>query len=287
MTQLNAAQLVDMPADQYHDMPGISQSMIKLFVDDPGKYRDRYVLGVQEPGAEARHFEWGKDFETLLFTDQTPGILIPNEVLSRSERDGKEIFSKRGPAWTEWKQRMQAEHGEDVRLFRQDEWDSKVQPYLIARENVRQHEKAMKLLTGERHQVLTWEDELTGLPCKCQIDTVSIWKVLTDLKTTRAVNPFDFGRSVYKFGYHIQAEWYRTAWQRYTGELWPFTLVCVQTAPSYGCETYDLSPDWYELAQRQIREGLLGLKRAYETDRWHTPTFGKITTLEPERWMLR
>lgn len=283
---MNRAQLVEIDPDAYHDMPGISQSMIKQFVDDPGIYRERYVLGEQREG-QARHFEWGKDFEALVFYDRIPGVLIPNEVLSRSEREGKEIFAKRGPEWTEWKARQIAEHGEDVRLYKQDEWDKLIQPYLLARESLRAHAKAMKLLTGERHTVLTWEDETTGMMCKCQLDTVSQWKVLTDLKTCRDIHPFTFNRSVFQFGYAIQARWYQLAWQRYTGELWPFCFVCVQTSPSYGCETYDLSPEWYSYADRKIQEGLHGLKRAYDTDDWHTPTFGKITTLEPEGWMLR
>ena len=286
MSELNPATLVEIDAEAYHEMPGVSQSMIKQFVEDPGIYRERYVLGQRPSGPEAKHFTWGKDFEKLVFYDELPGVVIPNEVLARSEREGKEIFSKRGAAWTEWKARQIEEHGEGVRLLRADEWAKDVEPYLIARDNLRLHGKAMKLLNGERHQVLTWQDEETGMPCKCQLDTVSRWRVLTDLKTSRDIRRSEFNRSVWKFGYHIQAEWYRKAWQRLTGELLPFTFVCVQTSPSYGCEAYDLDPKWYELAQQKIREGILGLAKAYETDRFVTPTFGTVTTLSPEPWML-
>lgn len=284
---MNPATRVEIDPEAYHQMPGVSQSMIKAFVDDPGNYRTRYVLGEVPAGGEARHFEWGHDFENLVFYDRIPGVLIPNEVLAQSERDGTVIYSKRGPAWTEWKNRQIAEHGEQVRLYKQDEWEKTIQPYLIARDNLRAHGKAMKLLNGERHAVITWTDEETGIPCKCQLDTISRWRVLTDLKTSRDCSPAEFNRSVFNFGYHIQAEWYRRAWERLTGELWPFTFVVVQTKPSYGCETYDLDEAWYELARRKIREGLNGLKRAYDEDWWHTPTFGKVTTLEPEVWMLR
>lgn len=287
MAKLNPATLVEIDSEGYFAMPGIGQSMIKQFVDDPGIYHQHYVLDQRPSGPEAKHFTWGKDFEKLVFDDELPGVVIPNEVLASHDRDGKTILSKRGPAWTEWKARQIEEHGEGVRLLRADEWAKNVEPYLLARDNLRLHGKAMKLLTGDRHQVLTWQDEETGMPMRCQLDVVSRWKVLTDLKTSRDIRPREFNRSIHSFGYHIQAEFYRKAWERLTGELLPFTFVCVRSQPSYGCETYDLDEKWYELAEQKIREGIRGLAKAYETDQWVTPTFGKVTRLEPEVWMTR
>jgi exodeoxyribonuclease VIII len=281
---MNSATRIEIDPEAYHAMPGISQSMIKLFNTDPGIYHDRYVLGT--PRAETkRHFQWGHDFEDLVFYDRLPGVLIPNEVLSRSERDGKEILAKRGAAWTEWKAQMEAAQP-GARLIKQDEWEKDVQPYLLARDQLREHGKAMKLLTGERHAALTWEDEETGLPCKCQLDVVSDWRVLTDLKTARDATPEAFGKAIYNFGYHLQAFWYRKAWERLTGELWPWTFVVVQSSPSYMVETYDLADSWYEMAEKQLKTGLRNLARAYETNQWHTPTFGQVTTLEPPTWAL-
>lgn len=286
MTTETTARRVTIDQQAYFDLPGVSQSMLKLYLDDPGKFRDRYVLGIEQQGPEARHFQWGKDFERLVFADELPGVLIPEEVLARSERDGKVVLSRRGAAWTEWRDRILAEQP-DARLLKAEEWESQVQPYLLARDNLREHARAMKLLRGERHVVITWEDEETGLPCKCQLDTVSQWRILTDLKTTRDARPTEFAKSVWNFGYHIQAEWYRRAWERLTGELWPFTFVAVQTSPSYAVEAFDLAPIWYDMAQQQIREGMRRLARAYERDDWHTPTFGSVVVLEPPAWAVK
>lgn len=280
---LNRAERIDCDPESYHDMPGISQSMLKLYIKDPGLYRQRYVLGVTESGPTPKHFQWGRDFEDLLFYDRLPAQLIPTEVLHRSERDGKEVLSRRGAAWTEWATRMATEHP-GARLLKQDEWDSEIQPLLLARDQVRAHGRATKLLDGERHVALEWTDERTDLHCKCQLDVVSRWQALVDLKTSRDADAESFRRDIWNFGYHLQAYWYRRAWLRHTGQDWPFVFVVVQTSPSYRCETYDLSPAWYELAERQIGQALLELHGAYQRNYWQSSTCGSIVTLDPPPW---
>lgn len=285
---MNEARRVEVPAGaNYHEtVAGVSQSMLKAYRDDPGKYRDRYVLGQTEEIPESRRkiFQWGKDFERLIFTDELPGVLVPQEVLARSEREGKAIYSRRGAEWTEWKERTLREQP-GARLLRQDEWDKEIAPLLQARDQLRAHTKANKLLDGDRNVALAWEDEATGMPCKCEIDVVSRWRTLTDLKTAQSASPADFLKAIWNFGYHIQAYWYRRAWQRLTGEDWPFVFVVVQKTPSYKVETFDLAPAWYDMAAQQIGETMQQLKASYDTNQWTTATFGKVTTLEPATWM--
>jgi len=258
---------------------------LKLFADDPGRYRDRYVVRIDagDDGGSAA-MEWGRDFEDLIFYGRTPGVLIPPDVLAITRRDGKEIATRRGDAWEEWRARQIEQFGPDVRLLKQDEWDAKVAPLLIARDAVRAHPRAVKLLDGERHVALTWTDERTGLPCKCQFDVVCRFGTLTDLKTAAETDPDAFVRAIVNFRYHWQAWWYREAWKRYAGETRPFAFVVVKSKPSYTVETYDLHPDWYDLAEVQIRDTMDRLAAAYASGNWTTPTFGRITTLRPPRW---
>jgi len=288
MSTRNAATRIELPTGgrAYHSVPGISQSGLKLFADDPGKYYERYVLGIDQRSTSPS-LQWGSDFENLIMFDRLPGVLVPNDVLSQSERDGKVVYSRRGAAWNEWKQRQIDEFGPDVRLLKQDEWDSQIAPLLVARDNVRDHFKASKLLDGENHVSLTWKDETTGLDCKCQIDVASRWKMLTDLKTAQDATPDGFNRAVLNFRYHWQAYWYREAWRRYTGEDWPFAFVVVQNKPSYFCETYDLHPDWYNLAAVQIRSTLDRLAQCLESGIWKSETFGRVITLRPPKWAFK
>lgn len=268
----------------YHDFDAVSQSGLKLFADDPGLYRDRYVLHTLPDKPPSDSMQWGLDFENLVFYRQIPGVMIPREVLSVTHRDGKEILVRRGDAWEEWKERTVAEYGPNVRMLRDDEWDATVAPLLTARDAVLEHPRAAKLLDGEPHVALTWTDDVTGLPCKCQLDIVPRLPVLTDLKTAGDNDPESFTRAVLNFRYHWQAWWYREAWARYTGEVRTFAFVVVKSKPSYTVETYDLHPDWYALAEVQIRDTMERLAAAYANGQWRTPTFGKIVTLKPPKW---
>lgn len=286
---MNAATIVrDMPSEEYHDIDDrVSQSALKLFLRDPGQYYQRYELKIRPEGGKPKHFIWGQDFENLLFEDRLPGVLIPDEVLSRSERDGKVILRRSGAAWKEFESRMQAEHGQDVRLLKGDEWAKDIQPLLLARDQLRAHAKAAKLIRGDQHVCAFWEDEETGLPCKCQFDVLSERRAIVDLKTAANADPDQFNRAVYNFGYHLQAAWYTRAWERATGERWPFAFVVVQSSPSYFCEVYTLGPEWLELAEQQIARGMRRLAEAKQQNRWQTETCGQVVELTPLPWMKR
>jgi len=284
---MNDAELIrGMPSAEYHGMDRISQSGIKLFLKDPGQYEERHVLKI--PRTETpKHFIWGQDFEDLIFEDTLPGVVIPEDVLSRSERDGKVILRRAGPAWREFETRMKAEHGDDVRLLKSDEWEKSVQPLLLARDQLRANDKAAKLVEGDRHTVALWEDEETGLPCKCQFDIVSNRGCLVDLKTAADATPDQFNRAVFNFGYNMQAAWYSKAWERATGERLPFAFVVVQSSPSYFCEVYTLADEWMELANNKIATGLRRLAAALESGKFETETCGRVVELRPLPWMTK
>lgn len=269
---------------EYHEYDAVSQSGLKLFADDPGQYRDRYVLHLGPDRTPSASMQWGLDFENLVFWNQIPGVLIPREVLAVSQRDGKEVLTRRGAAWEEWKERKIAEFGPDVRMLRDDEWDATVAPLLTARDALLAHPRAARALDGEPQVGLAWTDDVTGLPCKCQMDLVCRFPMLADLKTAADSDPEAFTRAVLNFRYHWQAWWYREAWKRYTGETRPFLFIVVKSSPSYTVETYDLHADWYALAEVQVRDTMERLARAYANNEWRTPTFGKVVTLKPPKW---
>jgi hypothetical protein len=61
-----------------------------------------------------------------------------------------------------------------------------------------------------------WIDAATGQRCKCRPDIVHTLPdgrvILGDVKTTQDASPEAFARSVWKFGYHRQAEWYSSGY---------------------------------------------------------------------------
>lgn len=276
--------------EEYHSDPGLGQSSLKAFLTDPEHFYAQQVARTAERSGPTASQQFGLDFERLVFFGETPGVLIPDEVLASSTREGKTILSRRGPAWTEWRDRMIEQHGEGVRLMRQDEWDSSVVPLLLGRDKLRAHDRANKLIygAGQPHLALRWVDELTGIPCKCQLDMLhgpaDDPRVIVDLKTAVATNPREFQRAVINFGYHIQAWWYRNAVERWTGRRLPFVFVVVKNKPSFCVETFDLDEDWFELAEVKVRAAMQRLRQAYDEGKWTTSTHGHVVTLKPPRW---
>lgn len=78
------------------------------------------------------------------------------------------------------------------------------------REMLLQHEKARLLLKGGKAELsIFWNHPEYGYLCKCRPDYLrEDLKVIVDYKTCIDASPEGFGRAVYNFRYHNQAEWY-------------------------------------------------------------------------------
>jgi exodeoxyribonuclease VIII len=73
---------------------------------------------------------------------------------------------------------------------------------------VREHPAAALLLrSGKAEQSFWWDDQSTGLRCKCRPDWHTASTVV-DLKTTTDASPAGFAKSVVNFRYHVQAQHY-------------------------------------------------------------------------------
>lgn len=80
---------------------------------------------------------------------------------------------------------------------------------------LRDHPLAEALLTpegGMPEQTLVWQDEATGIFCRAMLDWLPARNgnrmVVADYKTSPSADPEQFRRSVEKWGYHQQNDWY-------------------------------------------------------------------------------
>lgn len=273
-------QVVDMSWEDYREYDAVNQSTLKQFARDPEAFR------AQELGLEARKttsaMVYGSQLEEYLFTGEMPFRLIPDGVLN-------EKGERRGKAWTEWKTQVEAELP-GVELLKADEYAERSEGMLRAAQNIRDHSRANALLLDNRnvlrHQRVIWTDDETGAVCKAEIDAVHLAGRIIDLKTSSEIQPSEFNRSIFKFGYHIQAAWYRRAVKEITGDWLPFSIVASKNKPGWGCEVFDLSAEWVELGEEWLRVWFPAYLEARQKDHYRTPSWGKSVELLPERWML-
>jgi exodeoxyribonuclease VIII len=112
------------------------------------------------------------------------------------------------------------------------------------------------------------------LLCKARIDCYREWQgwpTIIDLKTTSArdLKPHTLAREIHKYGYHIQAAWYKDLYERATGlEIGAFVFVFCQTTQDRDVAAYQLDDDSIEQGRREARKYLQQIVTCRETGRW-------------------
>tara|TARA_R100000734_G_scaffold19149_2_gene18631 strand:- start:7226 stop:7993 length:768 start_codon:yes stop_codon:yes gene_type:complete len=92
-------------------------------------------------------------------------------------------------------------------------------------------------------------------PCKGKADIVNDKKgMIIDLKTTQSVNPKEFRRSCYKYGYHRQAYFYKELFKANQ-----FMFICVEKEPPYSVGIFHTSDEFIEQGQDEV----IGLLEQY------------------------
>lgn len=110
--------------------------------------------------------------------------------------------------------------------------------------------------------------------CKARIDCYREWRgwpTIIDLKTTSArdLKPHTLAREVHKYGYHIQAAWYKDLYERATGiEIGSFVFVFCQTTQDMDIAAYQLDDDALDQGRRESRQYMQQLMTCRETGRW-------------------
>lgn len=281
--------------DLYHkiDPPRVSNSILKAFAEDPEDCWESNLA----PAEFRVHREptpsmiWGTNLETLFFYDRLPGVVIPNDVMRTQQREGKTIYVRAGDKWESWKAAQIETHGPDVQLLRQDEWDKQIAPLLIARDKARSHDAAAKLLwgEGEPHVTYTWDDVSTGvrIPCKAQLDRLSKRGIIIDLKSAQQAalgSRIALAGHLLKFKYHWQAWWYKHCVLAATGKNMPFVFVFVGNKRPHSVQVVEMTDDWLDLAENQVRTHFGQLAQAWQSGVWKAPGWGEVQRLVPPRW---
>lgn len=132
-----------------------------------------------------------------------------------------------------------------------------------------------------------WQDERTGVLCKCRPDWVSPagdGVILVDGKTTRDASPDGFGRAVWNLSYHLQAAWYSDGWERATGQrVLGFVFAAVESDWPHAAAAYMLGDDVLDAARRENRRLTNLYAECLRTGQW--PGYGSgVQLINLPRW---
>jgi len=120
----------------------------------------------------------------------------------------------------------------------------------------------------------------TGLTIKCKPDLYfTETGTLVDLKTTVSAAPNDFTRSIFKYGYDLQAAFYRIVC-REAGLLVgdEFHFIAVEKTPPYAAQHFALEADILSVAELRVEQILLEIAQSRKTGVYSTgwPSVSKI-----------
>lgn len=284
---MSGAELKQMPMGEYLALPGYSRSMLDDLRRSPAYFHGRHITG-EYPNEASVAMDVGTAFHSLMESpfDVTPEnfdklgvfIPIPADVLSSNG-------ARMGKAWKEF----EAANPGKV-LLKADEYAPL--PKMIA--SVLRRKRAAALLAAKQginavvEGVITWTDQLSGLPCKARTDlmvedTGLQWVV--DFKTCRSAELSEFANSCERYGYHRQHAWYADGTRELIGDV-PIAVifVIVEKEPPYTCRLVELEPDWVERGRRENRAMLSDLAERLETGDWDVPGGGDVVQIEEPRW---
>jgi hypothetical protein len=223
------------PQLPYRDMPGVSQSDLKLFATDAEEWLWR--LAGRIPERKTKPMEFGHRLEAYL--SMTPGDreikIIPAEVLSA---DG----ARRGNKWKAWEKEAKETNPEAV-LMTQKEYDSENAALIWSKDQIQAKPKAARILFEGKKQKFWWECPATGLLRKCELDYfLEARKLIGDLKTSVQVTAPAIRNTILEFGYEVQQVTYQQAVEVRCGERWPFVFVFVKSSPAHCVTTCQIDP---------------------------------------------
>jgi hypothetical protein len=159
------------------------------------------------------------------------------------------------------------------------------------------------LLDCSRRQVMVmgeYHDEETDVkaPVKALVDLVPnkahpfFGKCLADLKTTTSAALEPFSKSVFNYGYHVQAAWYLDLWVSATGEdRTDFLNVIQENFPPFQPGRRLLSAEYVELGREQYIRAIRLYCRCVKTGEWpdydtNDRAIEGWTLTEPQPWMV-
>ena len=227
-TETLTGEVRGMPAQAYHDSPGVSSTALRsvLKCDQLARHREMYPLNTKA-------LTFGEAVHTAVLEPATYrrryGLMTEsgNTKAGREQKAGflrlnKEVLSK-----------GDAEACDGIAI------------------SVRQHPAAGRLLDTKQGDVRVessfyGKHEPTGLVTRCRCDLIATGgdnDRIVDLKTTEDASEESFMRSVVKYGYHIQAAYYRGIVEQVLGVRLPFYFVAVEKKAPYLVQVFELDEE--------------------------------------------
>ena len=247
---------------EYHADPAVSASHLHAVAASPYHYWKRFV----DPNRQRLEPTAAMRLGTLVHC----AVLEPDQLLQR--------YGVCGPRNTKAGKEQAAEM-EAAGIEAVSEADMALAKSMCAA--VREHPAAAALLqSGKAEQSFWWDDQATGLRCKCRPDWC-FGSTIVDLKTTTDASPAGFAKSVANFRYHVQQEHYLAGMAADR-----FIFLAVEKTYPFAVGVYQLDADARAHGAELRRQNMQMIADCRAINEW--PGYGTgIEPLSLPSWALR
>jgi len=226
----------EIPVEEYHRLPGVSQSQLKVLRD-----------------LSPAHLRWRLDNPPPSSPAQVIGAAIHDAVLLPDLFETAWLRGIEGDGRTKAVKDARAElavQHPNATVLSPEAYDT----CLAVRNAIAAHPKARQLLIGDAEQSALWLDPDTGILCRGRCDLLGHRTgTIVDLKTTRCAAREPFSRDIWTYGYHMQGAFYLAGAQALGLEMDKFAIVAVEKEPPYGVALYEMTEAAIHDGNREIR----------------------------------
>ena len=252
--------------DAYRELPGINWSSLKLMDSSPLHFK----YGLTHPRPDSSAMQLGRAAHCA--------VLEPDAFPRRYVLWDGGI--RRGKTWDAFQ-----EANADKECLNAADYETA----LAIRDAVRAHKAARRLLRWGKPEVsLRWLDESSRMWLKARLDWVAPRGTLVDLKTSRDIEPRNFGRTAANLMYHGQLAFYRRGLIARGAALEPVYIVAVESSAPFDVLVYEVDEDVLFSGDQLVTKLLHQVKacrRRYGKRPWPGRS-GEVESLEFPSWAL-
>lgn len=248
--------LTDLPAADYHALPGASASRLRvIWKQSPAHLRAE----MDTPGETTAAMMLGTLAHALILEPQKP---LPKLAVAPEKFDVK--GGRNTTEYKTWKAAAVAA-GEIIVSIKEHATLHGMAAAVAA------HPTASVILArGQSEVTLKANDRANGVPIRARLDFIPDGvEFLVDVKTTCDASPRAFAKKCWEEGYHIQAALYLDLFNALTGEARTgFKFIAVESSAPYLVAVYTMSPDFLQRGRADLYDVLATFGQCMKTGVW-------------------
>lgn len=276
MTELRTGIVYDMPIEEYHAHPHLSNSGLSDILRSPAHYKAKVWT-------DSKAKRIGSAVHAYLLEPDRVDVLLPTEPVfdtgpgggitkkGRAEKAEWESSLKPGTVRLEGDEREIAQHC--AHALKQNE-------YL---RNTRMFDLSFVKTEVSIFSVVETDEG----PCyyRTRPDILSPLGVITDVKTAENADPTDVIRHAFKYGYHTQQAMYLRGAASNDMDHELFLFAVVEKEAPWATLTMTMPDELVEQGDRDFMRAATIWAKCHRTGEWPSyPT--EVITPAPKRWML-